>query len=140
MKPISLSDLEAHLVSQHNVSPELISQLADRVPESREQVASTSHALMHMTGLSETTEPHTHPEFEMPEDFEATMGLRAITDEELAENKRRYVEAFGQEQWDAAMDALAAAPDREVPLQRDRDPEKRYLQAVKGLINPEDDE
>lgn len=64
MKPIVLSELEGHLIAQHGVKPELVSQLEERHPDKREQVAHSSHALMHMMGLPESAIPHTHPEFD----------------------------------------------------------------------------
>lgn len=64
MKPVVLSDLEAHLIAMHNVDPVLISLLEEKHPEKRPLVASTSHMLMHVGGLTEETTPHTHPDFE----------------------------------------------------------------------------
>jgi hypothetical protein len=65
LKPVILSDLEVHLVVHHRVKPELVGELEERHPDKREQVAHSSHALMHMTGLTESHTPHTHPEFDI---------------------------------------------------------------------------
>lgn len=65
MKPVVLSDLEGHLISQHGVDPQLVSRLEEDHPDKRQEVAATSHALMHMSGLDEDDpKAHTHPEFE----------------------------------------------------------------------------
>lgn len=137
MKPLVLTELETHLVTEHKVTVELVGALAERLPSKRDEVAANSHALMHMSGLTENAVPHTHPEFEMPEGFESNMGLREITDEELVENKRQFIEAFGQERWDASMDALAQTPDSEFPLPS---PEGETVLRRKLRLAEEDDE
>lgn len=73
MKPVSLSDLETHLVSMHKVDPKLVILLEENHADKRQEVAATSHALMHMSGLSEETTPHTHPEFEKVGDDDGTV-------------------------------------------------------------------
>lgn len=49
MKPVALSDLEAHLITAHGVDPERISASAERTSDkdTREVAADLSHQLMH---------------------------------------------------------------------------------------------